>query len=54
MRLTPAVSVGAIYDRFGEGFRAPAIVGRPCRDGPAYGNRPSTNPRGHRCDVMGI
>jgi hypothetical protein len=30
----------------GEGFRMPAITGRASRHGPAYENRPSTNPRG--------
>jgi len=38
----------------GEGFRMPAIAGGPCEDGPAYGNRPSTNPRGAGARLWGF
>jgi hypothetical protein len=40
--------------RIGEGFRMPAIAGGPCEDGPAYGNRPSTNPRGAGARLWGF
>ena len=32
----------------------PAIAGGPCGDGPAYGNRPSTNPRGAGARLWGF
>ena len=35
-----------LSDRLGEGFRMPAITGRASGHGPAYGNRPCTNPQG--------
>ena len=41
-------------DLVGEGFRMPAIAGGPCEDGPAYGNRPSTNPRGAGARLWGF
>ena|SRR5580658_3870757 len=38
----------------GEGFRTPAIAGRGSWRGPAYGNRPCTNPRAARNAPMGF
>jgi len=53
-RLLSGLPVKPRYDRDGEGFRMPAIAGRPCGDGPAYGNRPSTNPRGAGARLWGF
>jgi hypothetical protein len=39
---------------YGEGFRMPAIAGGATGRGPAYGNRPCTNPRAARTASMGI
>ena len=40
--------------RHGEGFRMPAVAGRGSWRGPAYGNRPSTNPRGTIATLWGF
>jgi len=39
---------------FGEGFRTPALTGRAWGAGPAYGNLPSTNPRGTGATLWGF
>src|SRR5229473_2291441 len=43
-----AIDADRRNDRHGEGFRTPAISGRGSWHGPAYGNRPCTNPRAAR------
>ena len=43
-----------LSDRHGEGFRMPALAGRARGMGPAYGNRPSTNPRGTGATLWGF
>jgi hypothetical protein len=40
--------------REGEGFRMPAIASHSLRHGPAYENRPSTNPRGCGDGLWGL
>jgi len=35
-------------------FSDAGIAGGPCEDGPAYGNRPSTNPRGAGARLWGF
>lgn len=48
------ISVVSFADLYGEGFRMPAIAGVGSWHGPAYGNRPCTNPRAARTVSMGI
>src|SRR5579872_4337559 len=40
--------------RVGEGFRMPAMASHSSRHGPAYENRPSTNPRGCGDGLWGL
>jgi hypothetical protein len=56
MNIWPLSGGGAerLNDRLGEGFRMPAIAGGASGHGPAYGNRPCTNPRAASTASMGI
>jgi hypothetical protein len=50
----PSRAAGSFLGRFGEGFRMPATSNRSSGCGPAYGNRPCTNPPGSGAAAMGI
>ena len=52
-RLHSSDDEAAWIDRHGEGFRMPASRVGECK-GPAYGNRPSTNPRGTGAMLWGF